>query len=69
MVPSLDSYLSESVELTSGLRSKSTPGRPALFWPNLSKEGCGTALPQGHRWRTEAIKRILVYFLLILIIF
>jgi hypothetical protein len=41
--PAPDSYWRESRDLTSWSRSKSTPGRTALFWQDLYTAGCGTA--------------------------
>lgn len=52
--PSLDSYWSESVNLTCSLRSMGTLGRLALSALNLGSGGYGTALALGHRWRPEA---------------
>ena len=53
--PSLDSYWSESGDVTLELRSDSTPGRLALSWWDLCVEDCGTALALWHRFRPEAI--------------
>lgn len=49
--PSLDSYYNEIGDLTSGLRSDSTPERTALSSWDLVAEGCGKALAPGCRWK------------------